>query len=207
MCVWAFFSHPRNAPTVETEGLVGLIAGAYGLGHFVEPLPNGRRAISHGGQHTGWMAHFYFLPETGGGGVLTNSERGLPFIAALLGAWARWQGLPSIGLSRGFAWIDLLGRALLILLWLGAGWEAWRIGSDWLRGGRAFAPLSGRGRWGRILRALVTGLLALGLWYGRSLEGVLVFLPVLSGQLALALGTWGGLLLLTALLPRQSVAG
>ncbi len=195
------------APTVEAAGMVGLVAEAYGLGHFVELLPNGRRAISHGGHHTGWMVHFYLLPETGDGVVvLTNSERGMPFIADLLGAWATWQGLPSIGLSRAFGWLDLLGRSLLVLLWLGTGWGAWRIGRSWLRGRRTFAPLSARWRRGRLIQVLGAGLLAAGVWYVRSLEVTLVFLPVLSGWLSVAVGGWAGLLVLRSLLPRRPVS-
>lgn len=194
-----------HAPTVDTQGLVGLTAGAYGLGHFVEMLPGGQRAISHGGQHTGWMAHFHFLPEVGAGiVVLTNSERAMPLIADILDVWTTWQGIPAVGLSRAFAWVTFAGWGLLLCLWLGAAWGAWRIGRAWLRGTRTLAPWSGRRRGVRALWVFLAGLVAVGLWLGRDWEVLGVFMPVLSHRLGVALGAWGGLLLLAAILPRRS---
>ncbi len=79
-------------PTVEIPGLYGLAFDSYGLGHFIESLPNDRKAVSHGGQGSGWMTHFHSVPETGDGIViLTNSQRSWPLIAHILSDWAEWN--------------------------------------------------------------------------------------------------------------------
>ena len=38
-----------HTPQVNIPGLYGLVADAYGFGHFIEWLPDGRRAVWHGG--------------------------------------------------------------------------------------------------------------------------------------------------------------
>jgi CubicO group peptidase (beta-lactamase class C family) len=42
-------------PVSHNLGVYGLVFDGYGLGHYIETLPNGRHAISHGGQGTGIM--------------------------------------------------------------------------------------------------------------------------------------------------------
>jgi CubicO group peptidase (beta-lactamase class C family) len=39
-------------------GIYGLVFEAYGLGHYIEKLPNGLSSVSHGGQGNGIMTHF-----------------------------------------------------------------------------------------------------------------------------------------------------
>jgi CubicO group peptidase (beta-lactamase class C family) len=89
-----------HAPTAQVSGVFGFVADAYGLGHFVETLPDGRRAVWHGGQGHGWMAHVHAVPATGDGIViLTNSERAWPLMANILDAWAGWIGAESVGMT------------------------------------------------------------------------------------------------------------
>ncbi|MDY0371502.1 MAG: hypothetical protein RBQ79_03955, partial [Sphaerochaetaceae bacterium] len=74
---------------------------AYGLGHYIEILPNGLLSISHGGQGNGIMTHFQVVPESEDAIViLTNSQRSWPFIANLLSDWAQWRNFPSVGMGR-----------------------------------------------------------------------------------------------------------
>lgn len=40
-------------PMVEIPGFYGLAFDSYGLGHFIESLSNGKKAVSHGGQGSG----------------------------------------------------------------------------------------------------------------------------------------------------------
>ena len=69
-------------PMVGKIGVYDLVFDAYGLGYYLENLPNGEWAVSHGGQGGGVMTHFHSFPETGDGIViLTNSQRSWPFIA------------------------------------------------------------------------------------------------------------------------------
>lgn len=90
-----------HTPESGKLGVYGLVFDAYGLGHYIETLPNGMCSVSHGGQGTGIMTHFQAVPETGDAIVLlTNSQRSWPFIAYLLGDWARWRGFQSVGMGK-----------------------------------------------------------------------------------------------------------
>jgi len=81
-------------------GIYNLVFDGYGFGHYIEQFPDGRIAIAHGGQGTGWMTHFHAYPQSGDGIViLTNSQRSWPLIANLLSEWAKWSELPVPGMS------------------------------------------------------------------------------------------------------------
>lgn len=88
-------------PESHEIGIYGLVFDAYGLGHYIETLPNGLRSVSHGGQGNGIMTHFQAVPETGDVIViLTNSQRSWPFISYLLSDWAQWRAFPSVGMGK-----------------------------------------------------------------------------------------------------------
>lgn len=88
-------------PEIHKIGIYGLVFDAYGLGHYIETLPNGMISISHGGQGYGIMTHFQAVPETGDAIViLTNSQRSWPFIANILSDWAKWLDFPSVGMGK-----------------------------------------------------------------------------------------------------------
>lgn len=129
-----------HAPQVRVGGYMGAVVEAYGLGHFVETLPDGRRAVSHGGQGYGWMTHFHAVPESGDAIVLlTNSQRSWPFFARVLGDWARWLGLPTVGMAR----IRLVEAAVWVIVGavlFAAVWGAWGLAADLIGGRRRVAP-------------------------------------------------------------------
>ncbi len=88
-------------PESTNIGIYGLVFSGYGLGHYLETLPNGSRSVSHGGQGNGIMTHYQAVPETGDAIViLTNSQRSWPFIAYILSDWAQWRSFPFIGMGR-----------------------------------------------------------------------------------------------------------
>jgi CubicO group peptidase (beta-lactamase class C family) len=88
-------------PQSQRIGIYGLLFKGYGLGHFIEKLPNGMLSISHGGQGNGIMTHFQAVPETGDAIViLTNSQQSRLFFAYVLRDWDRWRGFPSAGMGR-----------------------------------------------------------------------------------------------------------
>ena len=111
-------------PEIRKIGIYGLVFEAYGLGHYIETLPNGMRSVSHGGQSSGIMTHYQSVPETGDAIViLTNSQRSWPLIARLLSDWARWRDFPRVGMGRiiwgycGFcAIVGILIAASLIMI-------------------------------------------------------------------------------------------
>lgn len=108
---------------VPMRGVFGFVADAYGYGHFVETLADGKAAVWHGGQGHGWMTHFHAVPSTGDAIViLTNSQRSWPLIASALALWADGRGLARpkfariatlYGLFAALAWAALV-LALLI---------------------------------------------------------------------------------------------
>jgi CubicO group peptidase (beta-lactamase class C family) len=120
---------PRNAveqlycSQAKSLGIYSAVFDAYGFGYYTERLSDGKLAVSHGGQGTGWMSHFHAVPETGDAIViLTNSQRSWPFISSLLNGWARWCGFSPPGMTRillgeCFLW-GLIGLTIAITLWL-----------------------------------------------------------------------------------------
>jgi hypothetical protein len=176
-------------------------------GKVIETLPNGKKAIAHGGQGTGWMTHFVSVPETGDGIViLTNSQRSWPFFAYILNDWAKWSGFSSIGFghvitAKGLMWA-LIGVFLFLVLW-----QSFRLIHGLISGDRSFAPFS---KHSRLLRSIQFG-------FSILIAGVLLWIlsmdyfflnsvfPIVSGWLWTMLTLAGGILLLSALFPRTTV--
>lgn len=138
---------------VPMRGVFGFVADAYGYGHFVETLTDGKAAVWHGGQGHGWMTHFHAVPSTGDAIViLTNSQRSWPLIASALALWAEGRGLARPSFARMatlYTVFAALAWAALVLSLLFAGL---RLASflPAFRGLRASL-----GRPARILRAIV----------------------------------------------------
>lgn len=114
-------------PNIEINGMFGQVAGAYGLGHFIEILPDGQKAVWHGGQGLGWMTHFHSVPGEGAGIViLTNSQRSWPFMADILYEWSLWEGFGPVKFSRirtGRVLMQFLITALMLL----SLWKVWSV--------------------------------------------------------------------------------
>lgn len=194
-----------HSPEVPILGLFGVVADAYGLGHFIEQLPAGRRAVWHGGQGHGWMTHFHAVPATGDGIViLTNSERSWPLMAEVLGDWGRWAGIGEVKMGRITKATTVLrvvtGLALLVSVWLLFGlvrglWE----------GTRLWGPLSGSSRvlrWIRVLLAL--GVLGALLWNAaQPYSFAPSIFPTTYETAAIVFCTWAVLTIASVLFPRR----
>ncbi len=193
-----------HTPQVKIAGIFGAVAESYGLGHFIETLPDGRRAVWHGGQGHGWMTHFHLVPESGEGIViLTNSARSWPFIAAVLRDWAKWRGFGSVGFAK-ITWAAAAARAfvaVVVLLCLGL---VWRVVRGLVRGRRRFAPLSRRHRCLRLLQAAAgSGAVAALAWAAaQPYLFVTSILPSTAGWAGLALLALALLVIAAALFPR-----
>ncbi|MFP4124141.1 serine hydrolase domain-containing protein [Coleofasciculus sp.] len=187
-----------HTPVVETTGFYALGSDTAGLGHFVETLPDGHRAVAHGGQGMGSWSWYHAVPETGDGiVVLTNSERSLQLIADVAGMWADRMGFFPVKLSRAAQWVRvpswIVGLvAVGLAVWLGYGI---------ITGKLTFDPLCDRDR---TARAVLGGLAVavLGLWWSMGREFVSHFLPVIADWVGSALSVFAGLVLLRALFPR-----
>ena len=196
-----------HEPVVEVRGLFGFVADAYALGHFVETLPDGRRAVWHGGQGHGWMTHFHAVPASGDGIViLTNSERAWPLMARILDAWATWIGAGSVGMSIiTDATVALQGLTVLLALLVlgGTARLVWGLRT----GARRVHPLAGQARAARIGEALLGMALLAGLAWAALQPYLFVtsIFPTTVGWAAAVLAGLGLLFLARALCPRQTL--
>jgi len=152
-------------PSVNRLGFYGFAFDSYGFGHLIEELPGGKVAVAHGGQGTGWMTHFHFVPETGDGIViLTNSQRSWPFFAKVLTLWAQWNGFKRVGMtvitvSEKILWII---AGLLILI---ASGLLLKIAKGFIRHTRRFNPFSRINFKSRIVLTILTVLVsAIYIW-------------------------------------------
>jgi hypothetical protein len=190
-------------PMVDIPGLYGLVFDSYGLGHFIESLSNGKKAVSHGGQGSGWMTHFHSVPETGDGIViLTNSQRSWPVFAYILSDWAHWSGFSSVGFCK-IIWAQkalwaFIGLLVFILLW-----QVLRLGQGLISGGRQFAPLS---KESRLLRLTQSGLfiVLVSVLFWAVIQDFLFIssvFPIAANWLGFSIFLCAVVLLLSALLP------
>lgn len=114
-----------HRPIVEVDGLFGIAADGYGLGHFAETLSDGRAAVWHGGQGYGWMSHMHLVPETGDGIViLSNSQRAWPLFAVILRDWSKSLGVAPVGMAR-VLWAESAARGAIALALAIAGLAFW----------------------------------------------------------------------------------
>jgi CubicO group peptidase (beta-lactamase class C family) len=142
------------APQVAIPGMFGVVADAYALGHFVEELGDGSRAVWHGGQGHGWMTHFHAVPETGGGIViLTNSQRSWPLMARVLSDWAAWSGIGAVKFARISYGVAVMWALTAVLL-LASAWLALRLARGARSGRLRLAPLAEGARPRRLVQAL-----------------------------------------------------
>jgi hypothetical protein len=194
-------------PAINTSGIMfELSADAYGLGHFIETLPDGRRIVSHGGQNAGWISYYYIVPDTGDGIViLTNSERSFQFIAQLVSDWAYWCGLGAIKMSQAVLRAASIIQSVTVLVFLITLWQGWRLIHGFARRERRFTMNFRDSRPQRFGQVLLVFIL-LGLWWGINHAQFMELFPVLWGYLSLSLVICAMALLLTTLFPKHEMA-
>ena len=141
-----------HRPQAEVGGLFRFASPSYGLGHFVETLSDGRRAVWHGGQGHGWMTHFHLVPETGEGIVIiANSQRSWPLVAHLLADWSAWNGVDPVGFAIA-ARAPVLAWILIGVASIGVLGQSVRILAGIRSGSRGFGQFSGR--WEAVLQVI-----------------------------------------------------
>jgi CubicO group peptidase (beta-lactamase class C family) len=195
----------QHTPVAEIPGLFGFVADAYGFGHFIETLPDGRRAVWHGGQGHGWMTHFHAIPESGDGIViLTNSQRSWPFMSYVLTDWARWSGAGRVKFGI-IVWASRVLRAALALVVLGALGRAYQLGREVIRKERRVTPLSPAARVSRAIQAGAGALIISSLAWALSQPYIFVswIFPATAGPAGWGLLFAGIVLLAGSILPRN----
>lgn len=143
------------SPIVEVKDVYDFVSETYGLGHFIETLSDGSKAVFHGGQGHGWMTHFHSVPVEGKGIViLTNSQKSWPFISYILSDWAKWNGYESIGMGIIITGIKIvwfiIGFIIFISLLL-----LWNLIEGIIKGQRRFTLLSRRHLALRIIQSVI----------------------------------------------------
>lgn len=198
-----------HAPRVGISGLYGFVADAYGAGHFVEELRDGRRAVWHGGQGHGWMSHFHAVPGTGEGIViLTNSQRSWPLMAEVLTAWARWTGLGPLGMSA-ITYATTALRFAIGLSALASVWLLLRLVLGIRSGVRRLSPLSRAGLAPRLFQSSLGMTTLAGLTWAAAQPYLFVssVFPGVTGWAAASFGALAVVLIASALFPRPQGTG
>lgn len=160
--------------TSETEGRLpgyyGFVFDAYGFGYFTENLPNGQKAVSNGGQGSGWMSHFHSVPNTGDGIViLTNSQRSWPFFAHILNDWAKWSGFGQVGMAK-IVWMAKVVKAMASLIFILLLWYLIKLGKSIFRGNRKFVLPSKKLTLSSFSQLVLSLLLFSAVWWITSLD-------------------------------------
>ncbi len=177
-------------PVVEIPGYYGLVFDSYGLGHFIEALPNGEKAVSHGGQGSGWMTHFHSVPETGDGIViLTNSQRSWPFFGHILKDWAKWNEFESIGMAKILLGTKILW-AFICLIFLIVIWQLWRLRKGIVSRNRIFLPLTFKSGSLRIVQIVLFLALVFGLLWSIDQDYLFVFSVFPMASIWLMISMW-----------------
>jgi CubicO group peptidase (beta-lactamase class C family) len=194
-----------HSPEVEISGVYAAVSDSYGLGHFIEELPEGSRAVWHGGQGHGWMTHFHAVPESGDGIViLSNSQRSWPMMARVLNDWAAWSGFRSVGMGR----ITLGVKAMWVLISLTAVFslrQVYQLARGLRNSSRRFAPVSGQFGFWRLIEAAAGIGTAGGLVWGAA-QPYLMVSSIFPGVVDWAAGSlWllSGALIASALCLRE----
>lgn len=116
------------APVAEMQGMEALSKSAVGLGHFIEILPDGTKAVTHNGTNWGWQLIFMSVPERGDGiVVLTNGTRGVAVYAEVLGAWGTWVGAGLPRVARAYQDLRSAVFGLAGVFGLGLIFPVWRL--------------------------------------------------------------------------------
>ena len=196
-------------PHTSVPGLYGMAFPFYGFGHFIEYFSDGTKAVSHGGQGSGWMSHFHLLPSTGDGFViLTNSQRSWPLFAYLLRDWARWKGYSSPGMSRIILGEWILWGLVAGVLFL-CGWKGLVFLREMIQKKRKLCLTFRNGAAPRVLAVSLAAMLLLFLGWARAQEYLFIrsVFPRTVPGLGIALFLSALLLLAYALFPRTQPVG
>jgi len=157
-----------STPQAKPGGFMAYVSDAYGFGIFLEELQAGRQAVWNGGQGSGWMAHYYAVPDSGNGIVmLVNSQRAWPLFAKVLRDWSKWAGIAPVGMAHLTTVIFVL-QVIIGLLIIASLGQIFRIGQGLVMGKRSFAPLANVAWTVRLIQGLLATFLFWVLIWERS---------------------------------------
>ncbi len=201
-------------PQPATSG--AYFGAAWGLGSAVHSEAGRTTLAQHSGDNIGYKTWVVFQPETGTGFVvLTNSDRGMNFMAELTRRWLDWRGVGSMGIWRLYQQIDLGLKSAGGMLACLALLFGWRVLAH-LRSGRrqrGWGLLRMPGKVARMLCLVVLPLVVvLGWWvymYQLPLVGGFAIkypwsaaLPLSLHYITASLLVWSLVLIATAFCPK-----
>lgn len=165
-------------PAIEIRGFERLIyAQGYGLGYFIETLPDGRRLVSHMGGNLNGVTEFAAIPASGEGiVVLTTSIAGHELFADVLHAWTDWLGSGDVTLPRAIRFARRVLFSAATVFGLAAALILIRLAAALRRRKRIWGLPDNRLAWLR--KTLAAGL---------SMAGVLLFVGVVYPYLHISM--------------------
>jgi len=179
-------------PAQSAEGFFSGMDG-YGLGWFVETLPDGSRVVNHTGGNKGWRSLLSVAPQRGAVlVVLTNSDNGSGVHDEIRADWAEWLGA---GMPKGIRNAQNLANGVVILsglLILGFGGWLYRFVRKVQQGQRKFQfrpnqrSISGR----KLIFGLLVALLLAAGWLFLLQIFVKMIFPLQAGWVGLAYLLW-----------------
>ncbi len=191
-------------PQAKLGGLMAYVSDAYGFGVFLEELQTGRQAIWNGGQGSGWMAHYYAIPDSGDGIVmLVNSQRAWPLFAKVLRDWSKWAGVAPVGMAY-LTMITFVLQVIIGLLTITSLGQIFRVGQGLVMGKRSFAPLANVAWIVRLVQGLLATLLLWMLFWERSQDYLFLWsiIPHVFSWFEFAILVAAVALAITAVMPR-----
>lgn len=192
-------------PMAEKIGAYDFVFDSYGIGYYIETLPDGKLSVANGGQGGGVMSYFQAVPETGDGIViLTNSQRSWPLFAYILRDWSEWGGFAPVGFSK----LILAQKALwllIVLILFTTILQGWKLGQGLISGRRQFAPLAKEVRFLRLIQGSSSFILLLSLLWSVNQDYLFIssVFPKASSWLRFSILIFAVVLLFSALFPTK----
>lgn len=162
-------------PTIPIKDDIGrFLAGveAYGLGYFLETLPDGSRLAGHSGGNQGWRSQLFVAPaQRAALVILTNSDNGSSLIPDAAALWGQWLGAGELGIASGTRKLNTAAWILVLILGVGLAARLFWLFRKMRRKERRFSL---KPRWGLFIGLPVALLLAvawltLGNWVAQDL--------------------------------------
>ncbi|MBN1372555.1 MAG: beta-lactamase family protein [Anaerolineaceae bacterium] len=179
-------------PAKSAEGFFSGMDG-YGLGWFIETLPDGSRAVNHTGGNQGWRSLLVVAPQQRAAlVVLTNSDNGSGVHDEIRARWADWLG---VGTPKGIHNARMLANLIIAfsgLLILGFAVWLYNFVRKVRQGKRSFCfKLNLRSKSGRkMIFGLLGVLLLTALWFFLLQIVVKMMFPLQTVWVGLAFMLW-----------------
>jgi len=189
---------------IPAKSIDGFLSGmeGYGLGWFIETLPDGSRAVNHTGGNQGWRSLLVVAPQQGAVlVVLTNSDNGSGVHDEIRARWADWLGVGTPEVIHNSRLLANMITAFSMLLILGFGIWLYNFVRKVQQGKRSFQFKTNlRSKSGlKMIFGLLGALLLTALWFFLLQILVKMMFPLQTLWVGLAYLLWVSALALRSL--------